>query len=69
MLKNPIHELALFFDMEWVPDAAGARRLFDLPHDTPELEAMQPEPEMEIPRPQPEMTMGEDARGETDVPF
>ena len=41
MLKNPVHELALFFDMEWVPDAAGARRLFDLPPDTPELEAMQ----------------------------
>jgi 3'-5' exonuclease len=41
MLKNAIHELALFFDMEWVPDAAGARRLFDLPPDTPELEAME----------------------------
>lgn len=41
MLKNPIHELALFFDMEWVPDAAGAKRLFDLPDETTELEAMQ----------------------------
>ena len=41
MLKNAIHELALFFDMEWVPDAGGARRLFDLPEDTPEIEAMQ----------------------------
>jgi len=41
MLKNPIHELALFFDMEWVPDAEGARRLFELPHDTPEIDAMQ----------------------------
>lgn len=41
MLKNPIHELALFFDMEWVPDAAGARRLFDLPEETSELDAMQ----------------------------
>jgi predicted PolB exonuclease-like 3'-5' exonuclease len=41
MLKSPIHELALFFDMEWVPDARGARSLFDLPHDMPEIEAMQ----------------------------
>lgn len=41
MLKNPIHELALFFDMEWVPDADGARRLFDLPEETAELDAMQ----------------------------
>ena len=41
MLKNPIHELALFFDLEWVPDAAGAKRLFDLPDETTELEAMQ----------------------------
>ena len=41
MLKNPIHDLALFFDLEWVPDAAGARRLFDLAEDTTELDAMQ----------------------------
>jgi predicted PolB exonuclease-like 3'-5' exonuclease len=41
MLKSPIHELALFFDLEWVPDAVGARRLFDLPEETTELEAMQ----------------------------
>lgn len=41
MLKNPINELALFFDMEWVPDADGARRLFDLPEETTEIEAMQ----------------------------
>lgn len=41
MLKNPIHELTLFFDMEWVPDAAGARRLFDLADDVTELDAMQ----------------------------
>lgn len=41
MLKNPIPELALFFDMEWVPDAAGARRLFDLDPETTELDAMQ----------------------------
>lgn len=41
MLKNAIPELALFFDMEWVPDAAGARRLYDLPDDTSEIDAMQ----------------------------
>ncbi|MEQ1646747.1 MAG: hypothetical protein ABL959_25055, partial [Pyrinomonadaceae bacterium] len=41
MLKNPIPELALFFDMEWVPDAAGARRLFDLEDDVSEIDAMQ----------------------------
>ncbi|MGE3467597.1 MAG: hypothetical protein AB7J13_11765, partial [Pyrinomonadaceae bacterium] len=41
MLKNQIHELALFFDMEWVPDAVGAKRLYDLADDTAELEAME----------------------------
>ena len=41
MLKSPIHDLSLFFDLEWVPDAAGAKRLFDLPDDTPEIDAMQ----------------------------
>ena len=41
MLKSPIHDLALFYDLEWVPDAAGSRRLFDLPDDTTEIEAMQ----------------------------
>lgn len=41
MLKNAIPELALFFDMEWVPDATGARRLYDLPDDTSEIDAMQ----------------------------
>lgn len=41
MLKNPIPELALFFDLEWVPDAAGARRLFELPDEITEVEAMQ----------------------------
>ncbi len=41
MLKSPIHELALFFDMEWVPDAAGARRLYGLADDVTELDAMQ----------------------------
>lgn len=41
MLKNSIPELALFFDMEWVPDAAGAKRLFDLPDEMTELDAMQ----------------------------
>ena len=41
MLKSPIPELSLFFDMEWVPDAAGAKRLFDLPDETTEIEAME----------------------------
>ncbi len=41
MLKNPIPELALFYDLEWVPDAAGAKRLFGLVDETTELEAMQ----------------------------
>ena len=41
MLKNPIHDLVLYFDLEWVPDAAGAKRLFDLPEETTEVEAMQ----------------------------
>ncbi len=41
MLKNEIHEPTLFFDLEWVPDAAGAIRLFDLPQETSELEGMQ----------------------------
>ena len=41
MIKSPIQELALFFDLEWVPDANGAKRLFDLPDETTEIEAMQ----------------------------
>lgn len=41
MLKSPIHDLVLFFDLEWVPDAAGSKRLFDLPDDTTEIDAMQ----------------------------
>lgn len=41
MLKTGVPELTLFYDLEWVPDAAGSRRLFDLPDDTSELDAMQ----------------------------
>ncbi len=41
MLKNQIPELALFYDLEWVPDAVGAKRLFDLSDETTEIEAMQ----------------------------
>src|SRR4026208_907815 len=41
MFKTEIPELVLFFDLEWVPDAVGAKRLFDLPEETTELEAMQ----------------------------
>jgi len=41
MLKHELHELTLFYDLEWVPDAAGAKRMYDLPDETTELEAMQ----------------------------
>lgn len=41
MLKGEIPQLCLYFDLEWVPDAVGARRLFDLGDDTSELDAMQ----------------------------
>lgn len=41
MLKSEIHEPTWFFDLEWVPDASGAMRLFDLPSDTTEREAME----------------------------
>ena len=41
MLKTAIPELVLIFDMEWVPDAAAAVRLFDLPEETTEVDAMQ----------------------------
>jgi len=41
MLKNDIHDPVWFFDLEWVPDAAGAMRLYDLPPETTELEAME----------------------------
>jgi len=41
MLKSEIHDPVWFFDLEWVPDAAGAIRLFDLPRDTTELAAME----------------------------
>jgi predicted PolB exonuclease-like 3'-5' exonuclease len=40
MLKRKIPEIVLFFDMEWVPCAAAARRLYDLPPGTPDLEAI-----------------------------
>ena len=41
MLKNDIHDPTWFFDLEWVPDAAGAMRLYDLPQETTELQAME----------------------------
>ena len=41
MLKSPLQDLSLFFDLEWVPDASGARRLFDLADDISEIDAMQ----------------------------
>lgn len=41
MIKSEIPELVLYYDLEWVPDAIGAKRLFDLPEETSEIEAMQ----------------------------
>lgn len=41
MLKKDLHDRTWFFDLEWVPDAAGARRLFDLPEGASDLEAME----------------------------
>ncbi len=41
MIKRDIPELILFFDLEWVPDAAAAVRLYDLPADISEADAMQ----------------------------
>ena len=41
MLKSEINDPVWFFDLEWVPDAAGAVRLYDLSPETTELEAMQ----------------------------
>ena len=41
MLKDDIRERTWFFDLEWVPDAVGAKKLFGLPDDVTELEAMQ----------------------------
>lgn len=41
MLKSQVPDLVLFFDMEWVPDAIAARRLYDLAAETSEIEAME----------------------------
>jgi hypothetical protein len=41
MLKQDIGERTWFYDLEWVPDAEAARKLFDLPEGATELEAMQ----------------------------
>ena len=41
MLRRNLPERIWFFDMEWVPDAMAARRLFDLPDDTAESDAIQ----------------------------
>lgn len=40
MLRRNIPERIWFFDMEWVPDAMAARRLFDLPKDMSESDAI-----------------------------
>jgi 3'-5' exonuclease len=41
MLKNELHDPTWFFDLEWVPDAAGAVRLYELPPEISEREAIQ----------------------------
>ncbi|MCA1589665.1 MAG: 3'-5' exonuclease [Acidobacteria bacterium] len=41
MLKHKLRDLTLFFDLEWVPDAESARRIFDMPEETTELEAIE----------------------------
>lgn len=41
MLRNEIPELTLFYDLEWVPDANAARKLFGLDPEADELTAME----------------------------
>lgn len=41
MLKQEIHERTWFFDLEWVPDAAGSIKLYGLPEGTTEKEAIE----------------------------
>lgn len=41
MLKHELPNLTLFFDIEWVPDAESSRRMFDLPPETTESDAIQ----------------------------
>ena len=41
MLKKDLYDRTWFFDLEWVPDADAARRLYDLPDDVSEQVAME----------------------------
>lgn len=41
MLKNDLHDITLFFDLEWVPDANAARRLYGLPEGVSEAAAIE----------------------------
>jgi predicted PolB exonuclease-like 3'-5' exonuclease len=41
MLRHDITDRVWFFDLEWVPDATGARRLYSLPEETTELQAFE----------------------------
>ena len=41
MLKNDLSEITFFFDLEWVPDASAVRRLYELPEDVSEAEAIE----------------------------
>src|SRR5690348_12635501 len=40
MLKDQLNERTWFYDLEWVPDADGARRMLCLPEGTSELDAI-----------------------------
>jgi predicted PolB exonuclease-like 3'-5' exonuclease len=40
MLKDQLNERTWFYDLEWVPDADGGRRLLKLPDETSELDAI-----------------------------
>ncbi|HEX2639983.1 MAG TPA: ribonuclease H-like domain-containing protein [Pyrinomonadaceae bacterium] len=40
MLKNDLHEKTWFYDLEWIPDPRGAKRLLDLAEEMPDHEAM-----------------------------
>ena len=41
MLKNDLHDRTWFYDLEWIPDPRGAKRLLDLADEMPDHEAMQ----------------------------
>jgi predicted PolB exonuclease-like 3'-5' exonuclease len=40
MLKNDLHDRTWFYDLEWIPDPRGAKRLLDLAEEMPDDEAI-----------------------------